>query len=63
MKVLFAGDVAQESSRFCVLLTPGENEVDDAKGEAMIACGLVRPIATGRKSKAFGAPDEEKPKE
>ena len=41
MKVWFAGKTAQESTRFGVLLQPGQNEVDDAKGEAMIAAGLV----------------------
>ena len=46
MKVWFPGETAQESLRFGVLLVPGENEVDDAKGERMIACGIVTKAKT-----------------
>jgi len=42
MKVWFTGETAQESLRFGVLLTPGENEIADEKAPAMLACGLVQ---------------------
>ena len=51
MKVWFPGETAQESLRFGVLLKPGENDVDDAKGEAMLKSGLVLAVKCKGKAK------------
>jgi hypothetical protein len=64
MKVWFAGKTAQESTRFGVLLQPGANEVDDAKGEAMIAAGLVGATkAEAKEALAEAEPAKETGKE
>jgi hypothetical protein len=60
MKVWFAGKTAQESTRFGVVLQPGQNEVDDAKGEAMIACGLVGATKAEAKEAAAEAAEPAK---
>ena len=45
MKVLFDGDGPQESPAVGLLLTPGENDVDDDKAAVLIAAGVVRAVS------------------
>lgn len=59
MKVYFNSETAQESTRFGVVLQPGENEFEDALAEKMLACGLVtKHKLTARELKAGKEPRE-----